>query len=479
MAWNQKPPPISIRKDGYVNMLNKYGTAQDNSMAYEYGFENIIPDITLTTQYETNGLFSKIIDAPAEEAVKHGFSLGLKGSDVEKQIFDKLELLEWEDNAATAIKWSRLYGGAIGVMLIDDGGDIDEPLSWSRIKDIEEIRIYERAVVWPDYASIYNFGNREPLARTATKFGMPEFYYVQSMFGQFWVHESRCLVFRNGILPERTLNPYYRFWGMPEYARIRKELRETVTTHGNGVRLLERSVQAIYGMKGLAMLLATEEGENEVVKRLRTVDMSRGILNSVAIDSEGETYDFKSAPMSGVKEIVDSTCNMLSAVSKIPQAILFGRSPAGMNATGESDLENWYNYVQHHQKLMLKNNLNTVISAVIRAAINNGEMEEVPNVRVEFNPLWSMSESDKTRNESERARTQLTKAQAAKIYVDLQALDPSEIRRSLAKEDEYHVEEVITEEDLANEGIWGGDYEADILSGETLEKVFEDVMADE
>ena len=46
-------------------------------------------------------------------------------------------------------------------------------------------------------------------------------------------------------------------------------------------------------MKGLASLLTTDDGENQVLKRLQLVDTSRGLLNSIAIDSEGEQYDFK------------------------------------------------------------------------------------------------------------------------------------------------------------------------------------------
>ena len=42
---------------------------------------------------------------------------------------------------------------------------------------------------------------------------------------------------------------------------------------------------------------------------------------------------------SGVSDVIDSTCNFLSALTSIPQTILFGRSPAGMNATGDADLE--------------------------------------------------------------------------------------------------------------------------------------------
>lgn len=450
MAWHQPPPPF--RRDGYVNMLNRYGTAQDNSTAYGYAADPAIPDQVLTAQYETNGLFATIIDAPAEEAIKHGFGIGLECSDAERLIFDELERLNWEEEASWAVKCARLYGGALGVMLIDDGGDLDEPLNWRRIRGIDELRVYDRSVVWPDHESLISGGGLSP---APARFGMPERYFVQSARGQFWVHESRCLVFRNGRLPERTLNPFYRFWGMPEYARIHRELRETATTHGNGVKLLERSVQAIYKIEGLARLLATEDGETEVVKRLQTIDLSRGLLGSIAIDSAGEDYDFKTASMAGVKEIIDSTCNLLSAVSKIPQTILFGRSPAGMNASGRSELESYYSYVERLQKLMLKKNLCTLLAVIARAALNNGELEEEPKMRVEFAPLWSMSETEKAAAERDRAQTAQIKAQTTQMYVNMDALAPGEVRRGLAREGLYQVEELLGEDDL-DEDIWGG-----------------------
>ena len=318
------------RGDGYTNVLNKYGTTQDNSEAYRYEREPIIPDMQLTSLYEGNGLFSKIIDTPAEEALKHGFNLNLNSDELDNFVEECLDELEWEEKAATAIKWARLYGGSIIVMLIDDGRGLEEPVDWQNIKSIDELRVFERAVVQPDYASLYmqDYGGKGNVNRTS-KFGEPEFYYVTSMYGSFMVHESRCLVFRNGVLPEQVSNTTYQMWGMPEYIRIKRALRETVTAHTDATKLLERSVQAIYSMKNLASLLATDDGEDQVVRRLEVIDMARGLLNSIAIDADGENYDFKSISFSGVKDVIDATCNMLSALTNIPQTLLFGRSPAG------------------------------------------------------------------------------------------------------------------------------------------------------
>lgn len=72
-------------------------------------------------------------------------------------------------------------------------------------------------------------------------------------------------------------------------------------------KLLDRSVQAVYKMKDLAAELATEEGEDRVLRRLQTIDMARGLLNSITIDSEGEDYDFRQFQFSGVSDVIDST----------------------------------------------------------------------------------------------------------------------------------------------------------------------------
>jgi phage-related protein (TIGR01555 family) len=436
------------REDGYVNLLNKYGTKQDNSEAYKFEREPVIPDMQLTGLYEGNGLFSKIIDTPAEEALKHGFDLNLKSDEVNAFVEDALDDLEWEEKAATAIKWARLYGGALIVMLIDDGRGLEEPVDWEHIRSIDELRVYERSIVQPDSSSLYqqDYGGKG-VGNRVSKFGQPEYYYVSSIYGSFKVHESRCLVFRNGVLPEQTSNATYLFWGMPEYVRIRRALRETVTAHTDSVKLLERSVQAIYSMKGLASLLSTDDGENQVLKRLQLVDTSRGLLNSIAIDSEGENYDFKTFQFSGVKDVIDATCNMLSALTNIPQTILFGRSPAGMNATGDSDFESYYNFVEKIQRLMLKRNLRTLLDVVFRAGIASGDVAEEPDYKLEFKPLWSLSDTEQAAVDQTKAQTEQIKAQTAQLYVDMQALDPTEVRRRLASDEEFDVEDIISEDD--------------------------------
>lgn len=433
------------RGDGYKNLLNKYGTQDDVSEQYKFENDDPVTDTELTLNYEENGLFSKIIDIPADDAVSSGFEYGVSDIGLETFINDSLDELDFESAASTAIKWSRLYGGALMVMIIDDGKQMEEPVDWDAIRGIDELLVFERPLITPDYNSIYN---HDPKSGRWSKFGQPEFYDISPVYGRpFRVHESRCLLFKNGTLPQSSSRTEYRFFGMPEYVRIHKAVQETVTSHGNGNKLLDRAVQAVYKMNDLATLLETDEGEDIVLRRLRIIDMAKGIINSIAIDAQGEDYDYKSVTFSGVKDIIDAACNMLSAVTNIPQTKLFGRSPAGENSTGESDMENYYSYVNKIQKLNLKRNLGVLIDIILIVGKFKGEFEEIPDYRLEFKPLWSLSESELADVDQKKAQTELTKAQTAQVYVDMQALDASEVRKRLAENGEFTVNDILDNED--------------------------------
>ena len=74
------------RQDGYANVLNRYGTSQDSSEAYRFAPETQVDDMTLASHYEGNGLFTKIIDIPAEKAATREFDLGVSDEDVKSLV---------------------------------------------------------------------------------------------------------------------------------------------------------------------------------------------------------------------------------------------------------------------------------------------------------------------------------------------------------------------------------------------------------
>ena len=272
-------PKPAFRDDGFVNFINKYGTQMDTTENYKFQRDEDVLDEQLTEFYEGDGLFAKIIDAPAEEAIKHGFEL----DDVSDQAVidfctEALDELDWEETAMNALKWSRLFGGSIIVMLINDGRGIDEPLDWSNIQSIDDLRVYDRSLIQPDLSTLFSYERDDPFRTRASRLGTPERYHVYSKYGNFTVHESRCLLFPNGTLPENTTHSNYEFWGIPEYVRIRRAIRDTELSHSIAPKMLDRSVQAVYKMKDLAQLLATEDGEDIAVQRPVIIVRSTAVM---------------------------------------------------------------------------------------------------------------------------------------------------------------------------------------------------------
>lgn len=413
------------RFDGFPDVLHRYSM---ESSIYDSGM--LIPDYDLAEKYQYNGLFSKIIDRPAEEALKHGIEYNISDQTLADFLDDALDRLDWEEKATTAIRWARLFGGAVIVMLLDDGRGLEEPVNWQDIRSVEELRVYERAIVQPDPNCYLT--------------GKAEYFDISSTYGGFFrVHRSRCLVFKNGSLPEYAAPQQYFYWGLPEYVRIRRDLSIALHTHQSAANMIDKSVQPVYKQRGLQSTLAGPDGDDKTLKRLLVLDASRGMMNSVAIDMDGEDYSFQTFQLSGASEILESTYSLLSAVTCIPQTILFGRSPSGENATGESDLENYYNFVEGIQKRMLKKNIRTLLKAVVQAGVYDGSIAEPQTIKPTFKPLWSLSEAEQATVELSKAQRAQATAQTAQLYIDMQVLQPDEVRQALARDGTLNIEDIL------------------------------------
>ena len=98
------------------------------------------------------------------------------------------------------MKWSRLFGGAAILLGVDDGGDWDEPINRDNVMNITSLVVLERPEITPDYTSVFM---RDLEYDSMEHFGLPEYYNISPVYGgsQVRVHESRLLIFRNGIMP--------------------------------------------------------------------------------------------------------------------------------------------------------------------------------------------------------------------------------------------------------------------------------------
>jgi phage-related protein (TIGR01555 family) len=332
--------------------------------------------------------------------------------------------------------------------MVNDGRNLYEPLDSKSIRDIVDIRIYDRGVVIPDQTALYGYNVYNP-----QKSGQPEFYDVQSMFGQFRVHESRCLVFRNGTYNEHSTFGQYLFWGLPEYIKIQQALHDATDSHHDAKIMLNQAVQPILKAANFEAGVTAESGESKWRRILQRLDRLRSRFKTIALGPE-DSFEFKTAPLTGIKDTVDISKGMLSAVSSMSETVLWGNSPSGQNATGKSDLEISYNTVERMQKLSLKGNLIRLIDMICIVGIQGGEIQSKPEIKLTFNPLWSVSEQEKADIDILKAKAEQIKVQTMAACVDMDALDPSEARATLVKENKYTMDnsiEASTENDFSSE----------------------------
>lgn len=395
--------------------------------------------------YETNGLFATIIDTPADEALRTGFTIeGIKDRSIVDYCMDELEYLGWEDLAADAIRWSRLLGGALAVLLVNDGRGIDEPLDIKNARSIDAIRLYDCSLVQPNTVI-------HPNATPETT--EPEYFNVFSKYGTFRVHASRCLIFRNSVLPENTPSAQYKLWGIPEYTRISQALLNTELAYSHSFRLLNAAGQGLYKMKDLGAKSATEEGCAQIKRQLELVDLTRGMLNSIAIDRD-EQYHSAPISFSGVAEVVSAAEMHLIAVTRIPPNILFGKKTINLYKHDTGATEKWYNYVEQIRNRTIKHNLYRLLSIILQVGYNNLTISNCPSFKIHFSSLWLQPNLGKKYHQENKtiayvkAMKQLAIARKEGIYVRMGAMTPAEVRRGLAKDSDFDIAALIDKEDI-------------------------------
>ena len=422
------------RYDGFMNTVIGHGIkSRDPFASYRFHGEPIqMSDQEADDLFTFNGIANKVISAPANEAVRAGFKL--KEGDVELDSNDRIqslfEDLDGQAAFATALSWDRLYGGCAVLMLIDDGGTLADPVNEGRIRSIEKLEVFDPT----DVSFTEGFFYDDP---HDPNYGEPSYYTITGYNGgSFYVHESRLLLFKGGTISNRRRR-MNNGWGGRVFDQIQQDLVRYDSSLSLSLMLLSRLSQGILKLNGMTSLLQNDFGEKQVHKRLQLIDMARHLMNTIAIDKDDE-YDQKNLTVSGVKDIIDQFQVALSAATDIPSTVLFGRSPAGQNATGHSDFENYYNMVERIQQRTLRPRLARLLHILgLSSEYHLGLPSEYT---IKFNELWSPSEKEQAETNNSKAQAKEHEANAAKMYMDMGALDSQEIRKKLDDGDDYDID---------------------------------------
>jgi uncharacterized protein len=465
---------IRPRQDGFQNVLSGLNTAGldrtastfHNGGSWRRGLERFWASrysyYDYADIYAGSGIAQKIIDRPADDCLQRGVTIE---GDEEGSIYDEYDRLSVYTQMSTAIRWTRLYGGAVILIIVKDGGELWEPLNYNSVEEVVELKVYDITCIKPTertYSDPFDL----------VKFGQIEYYDLTPPgVNTFLVHETRMIFMSGEPLPLKQVSRQGINWVgrsvlegcLDDLSRYDQALQWTI-------RLLERKQQGIYSMEGLGDLFA--QGMDDVVsRRINLVDLVRGNLNSVVVD-KNDDYNIENLGLDGVQSVIQEYQTALAASSNIPVVILFGKSTTGLNATGAGDLESYYGMVSHIQQVIAKPCLEKLTAMLY---IQSTYTDAIPDKwKIEFNPLWVPSET-------EIATTNKTNQEANSIEVNTlmtlmnnSIISPEELRRIVVnKYSEYEfVDELPSFEGDVNyaEGVDPADLEVpddeDVAPGE-------------
>lgn len=422
------PVTVELKSDGYANVFSSTGTRADRSTFTRISSPAYIDQVTASFLYLGGGIGRRLIDMPVEEMTRAGVEFDGMDEALEQSLYAEFDDLDVMKHVADALRWADVFGGSMIVMGLNDGNQLDMPLNEDGIKSVEFLRVYDRwqTSVGRRYTDPMNPG-----------YGKPELYLISPHTGgaPYQVHESRVLIFDGDPVPDLQ-RQQQDGWGASKYQACNDALTRFGTSHQWANSLLERAQQAVHGIPELANILRTAGGESQVQKRVDVVDMVRGILNTIVIDSQ-ETYDLKATSFSQIPDILDRFAEALSAITGIPMYLLIGRSPGGLNATGASNEEAWYARVGAMQNDRLRKPLNRLVQLILLSLSG----DTGGDWKLCFKPLKVPSDKEKAEIEKLEADACKAKADEAVAYVGIGALDQSEVRLLIAEK--YEISDPI------------------------------------
>lgn len=135
--------------------------------------------------------------------------------------------------------------------------------------------------------------------------------------------------------------------------------------------------------------MATAEYEALLARRWASIMTLKSSVNALILDAEDE-YEQKTLTFQGLTDIQNNALMVMAGKADIPATRLLGRSPQGMNATGESDLRNYYDRIRAGQQTDLSPTLRPLDMAMLASTLGTVP----PEAYVEWNPLYQMSEKE-------------------------------------------------------------------------------------
>lgn len=331
----------------------------------------------------------KIVAIPVADKLREGWTY----DNMDQKDSDRL--IETQEELGTLIAFKqagyieRLIGGAIIFMGIADNAE-----SPAQAVDLDTLQ--------PGCLKFLNVIPRTRVTQVDRQtdplkadYGKPQHYWIN---GQ-QVHVSRLIVFsgqplldaQDGIIMPMGYSRSDGF-GNSVLIPIYDDLTRATGSRQAAMQLIQRASIIIASMD-MANAAGTNVGERQIEEMrniVNQINLFRGAVLDRTPGDMAPPITTLNPSFGSVPELVMSFMQVLSAASDIPATRFLGQAPGGLNATGESDLENYYGRLASDQQQTLKPQLKKLLKVMGRSVF--GAAFSTIALDILFPPLWSMSE---------------------------------------------------------------------------------------
>lgn len=403
-----------IRLDGWRNLLTGMGIrGRDKTKSTDVDNAPILDHMTLQHLFAGDSIGNRMVSALPEDMVRAGWTIT---GDDDGKLNKAQQRLGVKKNLRTAMKWAQLFGG--GIIHVDvQGGPVDlaTPLDPTKITKVKGLRVYPKpriTIQEDDY-------DKDP---SSPYFEDIKQFRIQRLFGgmDLLIHRSRCLVFKGMEIAQLTEDSRQldeRFWGLPVLSPAYSHLSSFgALIQGMGHMGQEFSV-AKMRLSNLEQLVASNDYA-ALEKRAEIIAVTKSLINAVLLGQD-EEYSRDTVSFTGVPDLFDRMMMIVAGPNGYPVTRIFGRSAAGMNATGEGDMKQYHERVSSEQETTLLPELTRLIEM-----INYGEGTPIPtdNIEITFNPLAMPTAK-------EEADTRKVLIDGDAVLIDKNVLSPAEARK--------------------------------------------------
>ncbi len=382
---NTRQAPVSTM-DAFSNPAARIGWGtMDLLQATEYPMTRLTQNYQLLTSlYRENWIIQNIIATIPNDMIRKWYQIksGI-GPESVKQMA-RLEMqTQIRKKLLLGMYWGRLYGGAAGVILVKGHTDMSLPLDLGTVLpgSFLGLQILDRwNGIYPESSLVNDPADPD--------FGLPEYYVIRDdEDGQtaVRVHHSRVIRFIGRDLPwmEQVTENY---WGESEIEAIYNEVVKRDNVSGNIAALTFRANVNYMEADGLDQMLSTTNAE--IQRRFWNTLQAQAIFESnfgTRIINKGDAIHNTQYTFTGLSDVYDCIMMDVSGAARTPVTKLFGRSPAGLNATGDSDMQNYYDYIDGLRETTLRPIIERILPVMALSAWG-----VIPDdLEIDFPSMWT------------------------------------------------------------------------------------------